>query len=203
MISTIIFDLGGVLFTNGTKRLVAFVADEYGIEKEKVQAVLDGEIGRKYREAKVDRHAFWEHFLKELGIKADPDFLEEKWTMGFELIEDTKEIVQELAEKYPVYFLSDNVRTRVEKIQERYGFLDWFEGGIFSHEAGYKKPHPLLYTMILEKAQSKADETLFVDDKPECLLPAAELGMTTILFESPEDLRSRLEQLHVLPSASK
>lgn len=198
MISTIIFDLGGVLFTNGTKKLVEFVAGEYGVEKDKVKAVLDGEIGRKYREAKVDRHEFWAHFLKELGIKEDPDFLEDKWTMGFELIEETRDIVQELAEKYPVYFLSDNVRTRVEKIQERYGFLEWFEGGIFSHEAGLKKPHPLLYSMILEKAQAKAEETLFVDDKPDCLLPAAELGMTTILFESSEDLRKRLFELGLL-----
>ena len=76
MIKTIIFDLGGVLFTNGTKKLVAFVADEYGLPKEKVQAVMDGEIGRKYREAKVDRHEFWTHFLQELEIQADPDFLE-------------------------------------------------------------------------------------------------------------------------------
>jgi len=198
MITTIIFDLGGVLFTNGTKKLVSFVANEYGLSKEKVQTVMDGEIGRKYREAKVDRHEFWSHFLKELDIQADPDFLEEKWTMGFELISDTRDIVSELSEKYPVYFLSDNVRTRVDKIQERYGFLDWFEGGIFSHEVGMKKPHPLLYKLILEKAQAKAEETIFVDDKSECLVPAAELGMTTILFESPQQLRDTLTALGVL-----
>ena len=198
MITTLIFDLGGVLFTNGTKKLVEFVSQEYRIEKAKVQAVMDGEIGRKYREAKVDRHTFWAHFLKELGIEADPDMLEDKWTMGFELIAETKNIVEALSEKYPVYFLSDNVRTRVEKIQERYGFLDWFEGGIFSHEVGMKKPHPLLYTLILEKANAKAEETIFVDDKPECLTPAVELGMTTILFESPKQLRGTLEELKVL-----
>lgn len=198
MINTLIFDLGGVLFTNGTKKLVEFVSQEYQIEKAKVQAVMDGEIGRKYREAKVERHAFWSHFLQELDMQADPDMLEEKWTMGFELIAETRDIVGELSEKYPVYFLSDNVRTRVEKIQERYGFLDWFEGGIFSHEVGMKKPHPLLYKLILEKANAKAEETIFVDDKPECLVPAAELGMTAILFESPEQLRKTLKELKVL-----
>lgn len=198
MIKTIIFDLGGVLFTNGTKKLVEFVSNEYKIDKAKVQAVMDGEIGRKYREAKVDRHEFWDHFLHELNIQADPDFLEDKWTMGFELIGDTRDIVTELSEKYPVYFLSDNVRTRVEKIQERYGFLDWFEGGIFSHEVGMKKPHPLLYKLILEKAQAKAEETIFIDDKPVCLPPAAELGMTTILFENPQQLRATLESLGIL-----
>lgn len=198
MISAIIFDLGGVLFTNGTKKLIDFVATEYGIEKEKVKAVMDGEIGKKYREAKVERHIFWEHFLKELGIQADPDFLEEQWVMGFELIEGTRDIVQDLTEKYAVYFLSDNVKTRVEKIQERYGFLDWFEGGIFSHEVGMKKPHPQLYTMILEKAGIRAEEAVFIDDKPECLVPAAELGMATILFESPQQLRQTLSNLGVL-----
>lgn len=198
MISTIIFDLGGVLFTNGTKKLIDFVATEYSIDKEKVKAVMDGEIGRKYREAKVDRHTFWEHFLKELHIQADPDFLEEQWVMGFELIEDTRDIVHDLSEKYVIYFLSDNVRTRVERMHERYGFLDWFEGGIFSHEAGMKKPHPQLYKMILEKAGVLAGEAIFIDDKPECLEPAIELGMTGILFESPQQLRQTLEELSIL-----
>lgn len=198
MISTIIFDLGGVLFTNGTKKLIDFVSVEYGVAKEKVKSVMDGEIGKKYREAKVDRHVFWQHFLEELHIKADPNFLEEQWVLGFELIEDTRDIVQELSEKYAVYFLSDNVKTRVERIEERYGFLDWFEGGIFSHEVGLKKPHPKLYTMILEKAGVQAGEAIFIDDKPECLVPAAELGITTILFETPQRLRQTLEELHVL-----
>lgn len=198
MITTIIFDLGGVLFTNGTKRLVDFVSSEYSIEKEKVKAVMEGEIGKKYREAKIERHIFWEHFLKELHIQEDPDFLEEKWILGYELIEGTRDIVQDLSEKYRVYFLSDNVRHRVDRIHERYGFLDWFEGGIFSHEVGMKKPHPALYKLILQKAAAKAEEAVFIDDKPECLIPAVEIGMTAILFESPENLRKTLEELHVL-----
>lgn len=198
MISTIIFDLGGVLFTNGTKKLIEFVAAEYHVEKEKVKAVLDGDIGKKYREAKVDRNVFWSHFLKELAIKAEPDFLEEQWVLGFELIEDTRDIVQELSEKFAVYFLSDNVKTRVDRIEERYGFLDWFEGGIFSHEVGLKKPHPQLYTMILKKADVSPENALFIDDKPECLVPAAELGMTTILFENPKQLREVLTKIGVL-----
>lgn len=170
----------------------------YGIEKDKVKVVMDGEIGKKYREAKIDRHTFWQYFLQELGIQADPDFLEEQWVMGYELIEETRDIVQELSEKYAVYFLSDNVKTRVEKIEERYGFLDWFEGGIFSHEVGLKKPHPDLYTMILQKAGVRPEEAVFIDDKPECLVPAVRLGMTTILFESPEKLRDTLAKLYVL-----
>ncbi|HET9946694.1 MAG TPA: HAD family phosphatase, partial [Patescibacteria group bacterium] len=186
MITTIIFDLGGVLFTNGTKRLISFVSEEYGIDKEKVKEVMDGEIGKKYREAKIDRHIFWNHFLTELGISANSDFLEEKWIFGYELIEETKEIIDDLRQKYKVYFLSDNVRNRVDKIHERYGFLDWFEGGIFSHEVGLKKPHPQLYKMILEKAGVNADEAVFVDDKEECLPPAKEIGMTAILFENPK-----------------
>ena len=198
MITTIIFDLGGVLFTNGTQKLIDFVSTEYNIDRNTVKSLMDSEVGKKYREAKIERHLFWEHFLRELGIQADPDFLEEQWVMGFELIEDTRDIVHDLAEKYSVYFLSDNVRTRVEKINARYGFLDWFEGGIFSHEVGLKKPHPLLYTMILQKACVKAEEAVFIDDKPECLKPAAELGMTTILFEDPQSLRKTLEKLDIL-----
>ncbi len=200
MITTIIFDLGGVLFTNGTKKLIEFVSEKYEIPKEKVEAVMEGEIGKKYREAKIDRVTFWDHFLKELHIKEDPIFLEDQWVMGYELIEDTRDIVHDLSEKYEVYFLSDNVRTRVDRIHERYGFLDWFEGGIFSHEVGLKKPHPELYKMILQKAGARAENAIFIDDKSECLTPAGEIGMTTILFENPMQLRTSLEKLDILPT---
>ncbi len=62
MIKVIIFDLGGVLFTNGTKRFVDLLSTRYRIDKEKIREIMDGEIGSLYREAKISRDAFWQRF---------------------------------------------------------------------------------------------------------------------------------------------
>ncbi len=198
MITTILFDLGGVLFTNGTKKFIADISSKYNIDTETVKDIIDGDLGSQYRESKITRDEFWKLALQQLSISESIDELEEQWINGYELIEGTKKIIFELAKKYKVYYLSDNVRERVEKINDRYNFLEWFEDGIFSHEVGVRKPNPDIYKYTLNKAQVKPEEAVFIDDKQSALDPAKEMGITTILFESPELLRQKLIELKVL-----
>ena len=192
MIKAIIFDLGGVLFTNGTKQFIEKISKRYGIEESKVKEVMDGDLGTQYREAKITRDEFWNRALKELDIKTDIDDLEREWIDGYELIEGTRDIIQKLSSKYRIFFLSDNVRERVNKVNDRYNFLEWFESGVFSHEVGVRKPNPEIYKIVLDKIGIDPSEAVFIDDKSEMLIPANELGITTYLFTSPDKLRENL-----------
>jgi HAD superfamily hydrolase (TIGR01509 family) len=124
--------------------------------------------------------------------------LEKKWIDGYELIQETKTIIEELSKKYKVYFLSDNVKDRVDATDKKYNFLALFEDGVFSQEAGVRKPHPDIYKLALKKAGVKAEESVFIDDKESALVPAKEMGMITILFTSPKDLRERLQQIGLI-----
>src|SRR3990167_2597682 len=184
MIKAIIFDLGGVLFTNGMRRFVKDISAKYNLEPERINAIIDGKTGSQYREAKITRDEFWKIVLKKLNIPERNDDLEEQWINGYELIEGTKDIILELEKKYKVYYLSDNVRERVDRLNNKYNFLEWFEGGIFSHEVGVRKPHPEIYRKALEKAQVEPTEAVFIDDKQTALEPAIKMGITSILFES-------------------
>ncbi len=198
MIKAIIFDLGGVLFTNGTKDFINTLSKRYGLDPEKVKDVMDGELGSLYREAKISRNEFWDKLLQELDLIANADELEEEWINGYKLIEGTRDLIEELSKKYKVYFLSDNVKERVDQINNQYSFLSWFEGGIFSHEAGVRKPNSQIYKIVLEKARVKPEEAVFIDDKPHFLIPAKEMGMLTFAFESPEKLREAFKRHKIL-----
>ena len=198
MIKAIIFDLGGVLFTNGTKKFIEDMSSKYDIDPEIVKNIMDGDIGSQYREAKITRDQFWEIVLEKLNINENIKTLEDRWISGYNLIEGTKDIILDLAKKYKVYYLSDNVRERVERINDRYNFLSWFDDGVFSHEVGIRKPNPEIYRYILEKALVLPEEAVFVDDKQSALDPAREMGIATILFESPDQLRQKLIDLEVL-----
>jgi hypothetical protein len=59
MINTIISDLGGVLFTNGTKKFVKSISTRYKLDPKSVMEVMNGEIGSKYRENQISKDAFW------------------------------------------------------------------------------------------------------------------------------------------------
>lgn len=198
MIKVIIFDLGGVLFTNGTKKFIQDISNKYNLDIELIKEIIDGEVGSQYREAKITRDEFWKIVLEKLNISEGIDNLEKQWISGYELIEGTKEIILELAKKYRVYYLSDNVKERVDKINNKYNFLQWFEDGIFSHDVGVRKPNPEIYRYILRKAQVSPNEAVFIDDKLSALKPAQEMGITTILFETPEKLREKLVEIGII-----
>lgn len=198
MIKAIIFDLGGVLFTNGTKQFIQDIINKYNLDPELVKEIIEGNIGSQYREAKITRDEFWKLALEKLNITESIDNLEKHWISGYELIEGTKNVILELAKKYKVYYLSDNVRERVDRINKIYNFLEWFEGGIFSHEVGVRKPHPEIYKKALEKAHVEPNEAVFIDDKESALEPATKMGITSILFETPEKLREDLTKIGVL-----
>lgn len=198
MVKTIIFDLGGVLFTNGTAAFVKKIAVRYGQEETAVRNVLDGELGSLYREAKISREEFWRGVIKALEFHEDMNKLENEWIGSYELIEGTKSIIQSLAKTYKVYFLSDNVRERVEQLERKYHFLSLFTGGIFSHEVGMRKPDPRIYQKILELACVNSREAIYIDDKPDFLSPAQALGMTAFVFTTPEQLREDLKMRGII-----
>ena len=59
MIKTVIFDLGGVYFTDGTKEAIANISEEYGLGGAAVAGVFKGEIGTAYRKGEISHEEFW------------------------------------------------------------------------------------------------------------------------------------------------
>jgi len=198
MIKAFLFDLGGVLFSNGTKKFISYISSQYNLNEENVREIIDGNIGSQYREAKISRDEFWKHVEEKLNLKGSSDELEKEWINRYELIPETKEIISKLATNYRVYYLSDNVKERVDKLDERFHFISIFTDGIFSHNVGVRKPDPKIYQYALEKTQTPPQETVFIDDKPIMLEPAKKLGMITILFETPDKLIQELRKLNII-----
>lgn len=198
MIRAIIFDLGGVLFTNGTNKFIDYLSKTYHLNKNIVQEVVDGQIGSNYRENKISRDEFWLLVLKRLGIKANISYLENKWIENYQLIEGTKKLILMLKPKYKIYFLSDNVKERVDRLEQEYHFIDWFDGGVFSHEVGIRKPNPEIYRLILKKIGISSSKCLYVDDKPKFSLQAKNLGFAVLVFNSPEIFKQDLINLGLL-----
>ncbi len=197
MIKAILFDLHGVLFTNSTKDFIEKLSKESGLSKDKIVAVFDKGVGIDYREGRVSREQFWDHVAQGLNL-TDMEKLEDQWISEYRLIEGTKEIILELMRKYRIFYLSDNIEERIKRLNDKHGFLAWFEGGLSSHEVGVRKPHPRMYEQAIEKIDLLPQEILFVDDKDINLPPAQKLGMATVLFTSPQDLKVSLTKLNIL-----
>jgi len=198
MYQLIIFDLGGVVFTNGTRRFIKALTQRYSLDQSKVKQVLDGSIGYDYRRGVLSRDEFWDKVISQLKLTENSEKLEQEWIGYYELIEETKELILKLRKKYQVWYLSNNVKERAAALDKKFGFTKWFDGGIFSHEVGMIKPNPDIYRLLLEKAQVKPQKTIFIDDKESSLKPVAKLGITPVLFTGPENLKVKLTRLKIL-----
>jgi 2-haloacid dehalogenase len=63
------------------------------------------------------------------------------------------------------------------------------------------KPDDEIFELLIERFGLDPSTTVFIDDNVGNLDPAAALGMSTVLFESPESLRRSLHGLGLLSGA--
>ncbi|KAL9971644.1 hypothetical protein ACROYT_G017840 [Oculina patagonica] len=63
--------------------------------------------------------------------------------------------------------------------------LHYFDEVFESCKLGFCKPDPDIYTHVSSKMGVKPSEVVFLDDSPQNLKPAKEMGMTTILVKNP------------------
>ena len=197
-IKTVIFDLGGVYFTDGTKRAIDIISQRWNLDQSKVADVFKGKIGTAYRESQISHEEFWRQAKETLGIDAPMEELAKIWLNGYVPIDGTVEIIKELKEKgYEILYLSDNVQERIDYIEEKYHFLQYFKSGVFSHIAGVRKPNPKIYQLALEESSNPAENCVYIDDKPNLLEEADKLGMATIAFVNADETRKKLIELGV------
>jgi HAD superfamily hydrolase (TIGR01509 family) len=193
---TVIFDLGGVFFTDGSDRAITVISERYLIDRQDVAEIFYGEVGLLYRENKITIEEFWQVAKKKWKIeKEKTDMLAQIWHEGYIPIEEVKNIVMRLKEKkVEVLYLSGSTKERVKYLENKYHFLQYFNDGIFTFSVGIRKPSPISYHRIIEKASNNANNCIYVDNSQKYLVPAMELGMRAILYKNPDNLRVELNK---------
>jgi len=153
VIRVAIFDLGGVLFSDGTNHFINLLERDFGVSPGLAREVINGSIGRQYREGKVSRESFWYQTKSLLGLDEPVTNLERLWIDSYEINEEVRDLISSLQPTCTVLYLSNNVRERVAALDKLHQFLSLFDGGIFSYAVGHSKPEAAIYRLIMECAE--------------------------------------------------
>jgi 2-haloacid dehalogenase len=114
-------------------------------------------------------------------------------------ISGTVEILRELRQGPVRCYALTNMEAETYPLRlERYEFLRWFDGTVVSSSEGIIKPDPRIFTLLMERFALVPEATLLIDDSERNVEAAGLLGMRTVRFQSPEDLRRRLEDAGLL-----
>lgn len=87
-----------------------------------------------------------------------------------------------------LYFLSNMPMPYARALERRHGFLQWFDGGIFSGDVKLGKPDPAIFNLLASRYTLEPVDTLFIDDMPVNVEAAAALGWQTIHCRQPNSL---------------
>lgn len=196
MITTIIFDIGGVYLQGsvGSAKYVQCklgtpVPDYYFDEEEFYQLML----------GQITEDIYWEAIIKKNSWKISTEYLKESIRKNFKEVHGTRKIIEDLGQKsYKLGLLSNHAKEWVEYCELTYDYHKLFDERIYSYMVGFSKPNPDIFLALLKKLDVKFEECLFIDDYVRNIEAANNLGMKTIQFTSAKNLRKKLSTLKII-----
>ncbi|MCI4324264.1 MAG: HAD family phosphatase [Thermoplasmata archaeon] len=197
--SLLLWDVGGVLLTNGWDRAGRAAAAERfhldAAEFERRHLAVDAafETGRMDASSYLATTVFHtprafspEEFLRFMESRSAP-------------VATTLELAKRLREsgKYTMAALNNESRELNEYRIVTFGLRDLFHVFLSSCYTGRRKPDPDAFRYALTITQRSPEESVFLDDRPENVAAASSLGLRTVLVTDAARLGHELEGLGV------
>ncbi|HNU14778.1 MAG TPA: HAD-IA family hydrolase, partial [Chitinophagaceae bacterium] len=115
-------------------------------------------------------------------------------------VQDTVEIFRMLRDsnKFKQYALTNWQANLFDIALVRYDFLHWFQGRVVSGEEKTRKPFPDFYKRLLDRYNVDPSTAIFIDDNLRNVKAAEELGIKSIHFHNPGQLKQAFSDIHIL-----
>ena len=194
MFKNIVFDFGGVLLDWNPH----YLYDPYFGDVEKAEWFLthictyewnaQHDNGKPIAEGTAELIALHPEWEKEIRMYYD-EFMK---MMGGQ-IPGMEELVKKLkANGQRVFGLSNWSVETFALVRPVYPVLDLMEDMVISGVEKVMKPDHRIFELALDRFGIKVEETVFIDDNPNNVKAANELGIHGILFQSREQLEKEL-----------
>lgn len=197
----ILFDIGGVLLTNGwdhaerTLAVETFPIDKEDFERRHAEVFTQWERGEITMQAYLDFTVFYEprSFSKD-------EFAAFIFGQSGILVNGALPLVKELTAggKFLLGALNNEARETNEYRFETFGLRSYFKVALSSCYLGLRKPDKIIYRRAIDILGVQPERILFIDDREENVLPARAAGMKAIRFEGADKLLQEFTSLGVL-----
>jgi 2-haloacid dehalogenase len=115
-------------------------------------------------------------------------------------IPGTVEILKELKgkNKFPLYALTNWSAQTFPWAFDTFEFLHWFDGIVVSGIENCRKPSAEFYQILFDRYNIDPASALFIDDNIRNIAGAKQVGLQTIRFTTPEQLRNDLIAMNII-----
>lgn len=194
-VKNIIFDLGNVI-CDIDFNLTVEAFNKLGSDK--VDLTLDNYMEHPVfgalEKGEISTEQFRDEVRSLLELDLSDQQIDEAWAAVVINSDQARiDMLSELGEKYKLFLLSNTDGIHIEKavrvINEttKGDFLSLFEEVYLSHLLKLAKPSAEIYEFVLNDADMKASETLFIDDNLPNIEAARQLGIQSYHFDSKKE----------------
>ncbi len=195
----IIFDIGRVLIRVDVSRAMAGFASGLSLSPQEVWSAIENDPRwLDWQEGRIAPHDWYLHLTKRLGASLTFDQFAEIWNRALDPEPIQPEsLFERLAKNYRLALLSNTDPIHMSYVEERFAFLRFFPVRIYSFRVGVSKPNPLIFREALRACKVRAEEAVYIDDVAAYAEAAQRAGLTGIVFQSPEQLQTDLQNLGI------
>jgi FMN phosphatase YigB (HAD superfamily) len=156
-------------------------------------ALTGGELANRYETGLLGDLDFHGEVCRRLGCHLSWDEFVRAWNSIFDPAPIlSEELIAALAGRAQLWVVSNTNKIHFDFILERYPLMRHFRGYVLSHEVRALKPDARIFHAALERAGSRPEETLFVDDQPANVEAAKQLGLDAFQFQGVERFEREL-----------
>jgi putative hydrolase of the HAD superfamily len=196
-VKAIIFDWGGVLCEETALGLISYFSKALQVAPEPLVSAFRPFLPA-FQKGEISEDDLWQGMCAALGIERlhNPslwgDALRAIYVPNMEMFA----LASRVKDKgYTVGLLSNAEMAAMAFFHEQ-GYA-MFDAAVFSCAEGTRKPEQRIYEIALERLNVKAHEAIFIDDRADFIAGAQRLGIHTILFKSPEQVRQELSSFAI------
>ena len=186
MIKAVAVDLGGVLFAEGKSVAAATLANTQGYDKNTVIAIFTSAKSFDLRRGLLSDEQFWSWARDQLPEDYDTKLIRQAWHDGYLIDGDILDLLRVLKPRYTLIAFSSNIKSRIEYLDAKYGFRRYFDKEVYSFDYQLDKPQQAFAERLLEQAECRPQEIVYIDDQASALVPAKKLGINTVVYSRGE-----------------
>jgi putative hydrolase of the HAD superfamily len=205
----IFFDLDNTLwdFTGNSRLALEQIVKEY--QKEIPGLIISDFIERyrvhndfcwaQYRAGEIDQATLrWKRFFlalddfslgnRKVALDMSSDYLDAMADQR-SLVEGAMELLEYLEDRYSLHIITNGFEDVQHRKIYNSGIQNFFGEVITSEQAGALKPNPKIFEVALQKADAKAEQSIYVGDSLKVDIASEKVGMPFIWF-NPDKMDS-------------
>lgn len=195
----VIFDFGNVIASLDYTKAIGTLSRFSTLSPAELDWCLKNsiELFHRFETGSIGSDTFYGEFIDLARVRIGKDELIRVLSDIFLPISSTCNLLARLKPGYKLGLLSNTNPWHFDTVIRSTAVFSLFDAVTLSFQVGAMKPDPRIYRDMLHKLNLPPQACVFIDDLRENVTAAEELGITGILYTTPDALLASLEALSI------